>query len=161
VLVDALSQRRSKPLKWVGLVGTTGVAATVSALFVVGGGDQYAFAGWSASPTTPGNGQLSTAVAVCRARLAQAEQLAPSNKTTDAGSLVPQLSDVRGPYTVTVFGNGARSALCISAPGATGLRWINASGTPVSADAIAVDQVSVLLATLNHTRWPKAGPVTG
>ena len=67
VLVDALSQRRSRPLKWVGLVGATGVAATVSALIlVVGGGEQYAFAGWSATPTPPANGQLSTADAVCR-----------------------------------------------------------------------------------------------
>ena len=49
-LVDALSQRRRRPLKWVALAGATGVAATVSTLVLVGGGEQYAFAGWSAFP---------------------------------------------------------------------------------------------------------------
>ena len=145
VLVDALCPTRKKPLKWVGLAGATGVAATVSALIVLGGADQYAFAGWSASPTPPTSGQLSSADVVCQARLAQAEQLAPTNKSIGAGSLVPELSDVRGPYTVTVFGNDAQSAaLCVSAPGATALRSVPASSTPVGADAITVDAVHIL-----------------
>ena len=71
VLVDALTQRRRRPLKWAALVGATGVAASVSTLVLVGGGEQYAFAGWSASPTPPTSGQVSRADTVCQARLAQ------------------------------------------------------------------------------------------
>ena len=60
---------------------------------------------------------------------------------------MPELSDVRGPYTVTVFGNGTASGalLCITTPdGNSALRWLMQSGTPVSAGAIAVDQISIL-----------------
>ncbi len=145
VLVDALSHRRRRPLTWAALVGATGVAASVSTLVLVGGGEQYAFAGWSASPTAPAAGQLTAADAGCQARLAQ---LPPStNKGTDPASLVPELSDVRGPYTVTVFGNGTESGvlLCIATPdGNMAVRWIAGSGAPAGPGAIAVDQVSVL-----------------
>jgi hypothetical protein len=142
VLVHALSQRRNTPARWVALAGATAVVASVSTLVLFGGSEPYAFAGWSASPTTPSNSQVTTADTVCRARLAQ---LGSSIKGTDVASLVPELSDVRGPYTVTVFGNGAQNgALCVSAPGATALRWIMRSGVPVDTGAIAVDQVSVL-----------------
>jgi len=141
-LVEALSKRRQRPMKWVALAGATGVVATVSSLVLVGGSEQYAFAGWSASPTTPASGQVSSADTNCKAELAQ---LGSTNKGTDAASLAPELSDVRGPYTVTVFGDGTQNeALCVSAPGATSLRWIGRSGTPAGPGAIAVDQVSFL-----------------
>ena len=146
-LVDSLSRRDRRPLKWAALVGTTGAAATVSTLVVVGGSQQAAFAGWSPAPTPPASGQLSTADANCRARLEQAAELPPTNKgpAPDVTSFVPELSDVRGPYTITVLGDGARSAvMCISAPGALSLRWIAGSGPPAGAGAIAVDQMSVL-----------------
>ncbi len=145
VLVEALSHRRRRPLKWAALVGATGVAASVSTLVLVGGGEQYAFAGWSAAPTAPAAGQVTAADTGCQARLAQ---LPPStNKGTDPASLVPELSDVRGPYTITVFGNGTESAalLCITNPGGNmALRWIGGSSAPAGPDAIAVDQVSVM-----------------
>ncbi len=143
-LIAVLPQRRSRPRKWVALAGATGVAATVSSLVLVGGGEQSAFAGWSASPTPPAAGQLTAADAVCQAHLVQLPPAA--NKGTDPASLVPELSDVRGPYTVTVLGNGTQNgALCIAAPnGNTALRWIMRSGAPVGTGAIAVDQVSIL-----------------
>ena len=143
-LIAALSPGRSRPLKWTALAGATGVAATVSSLVLIGGGEQSAFAGWSAAPTPPASGQLTAADTVCQAHLAQLPT--SSNKGADAASLVPELSDVRGPYTVIVFGNGVESgALCIStADGNTALRWLLRSGTPVGTGAIAVDQVSIL-----------------
>lgn len=142
-LVNALSQRRRRPMKWAAIAGATGVAATISTLVLVGGSEQYAFAGWSASPTMPATGQVSSADATCHAALAQ---LGPTNRGSDAASFVPELSDVRGPYTITVFGDGAGrgAALCVSAPGATSLRWIDESGPPVTPGAIAIDQVSLL-----------------
>ena len=142
-LISVLSQRRRRPLKWVALAGATGAAAAVSTLALVGGGEQSAFAGWAPSPTPPARGQLTSAYAGCQAHLAQ---LPPSsNKGAGAASLTPELSDFRGPYTVTVLGNGTgSSALCITTPdGNSAVRWLMQSGAPVSAGAIAVDQVSV------------------
>jgi hypothetical protein len=122
------------------------VASTLSTLAVVGGSEPYAFAGWSASPTVPANGQLSSADAVCQARLAQAAELAPSNKgSVVISGMVPELSDVRGPYTVTVFSEDRQSGvLCLSYPSGVSLRWIMRSTPPPGPGAIAVDQVSVL-----------------
>jgi hypothetical protein len=143
-LVDALSQRQSRPLTWVALAGASSVAATVAILALVGGNEHYAFAGWTASPTTPAIGQLTTADATCQVHLVQLP--ASSNKGIDPASLVPELSDVRGPYTVTVLGNGTENgALCITTPdGNTAVRWLTRSSAPVGTGAIAVDQVSVL-----------------
>ncbi len=127
------------------LAGATATAATVSSLVLVGGSEQFAFAGWSPSPTPPASGQLTSADAGCRAHLAEIPQ--SSDKGTDPTSLVPELSDVRGPYTVTVFGGGTGSSalLCITTPdGNSALRWVMQSGAPVSTGAIAVDQVSIL-----------------
>jgi len=142
-LIAVLSHGRRRPLKWVALAGAAGLAATVSSLVLVGGSAQSAFAGWSSSPTPPANGQLTSADVGCQAHLAQFPP--SSNKGAEATSLVPELSDVRGPYTVTVFGNGTGSgALCITTPdGNSALRWIMQSGAPVGTDAVAVDQVSV------------------
>jgi hypothetical protein len=145
-LVDAIDGRRRTPAAWAALAGATGAAASLTALIVVGGSAPSAFAGWSASPTPPTSGQLSAVDATCQARLAQAAQLAPSDKTPHLRApFIPELSDVRGPYTVTLFGDGVGAgALCISTPGATSLRAIASSATGAGAGAIAVDQVSVL-----------------
>lgn len=142
-LIAVLSPRRRRPLKWVALAGATGAAAAVSSLVLVGGSEQSAFAGWSPSPTPPASGQVASADAGCQAHLVR---LPPSsNKGAEAAPLVPELSDVRGPYTVTVLGNGTGSgALCITTPdGNSALRWLMQSGEPVSTGAIAVDQDSV------------------
>jgi hypothetical protein len=143
-LIAVLSQRRRRPLKWVALAGATGAAAAVSSFVLVGGSAQSAFAGWSPSPTPPASGQLASADADCQAHLAQLPR--SSNKSAEVASLVPELSDVRGPYTVTVFVDGTgRVAMCITTPdGNSAVRWIMQSGAPVSAGAIAVDQVSIL-----------------
>lgn len=144
-LTAALSQRRPRPLKWVTLAGATGVAATISSLVLVGGGAPSAFAGWSASPTSPASGQLASADADCQAALGQLP--ASSNQGAAATSLVPAVTDVRGPYTVTVFVNRAGSGAlsCITTPdGNSALRWITPSGASVGTGAVAVDQVSVL-----------------
>ena len=161
-LAAALTHRRHRPVKWVALAGSTGVAATVSTLVLIGGSEQYAFAGWSADPTPPASGQLSAAESVCQARLAQAAQLPSdgnpvvhlptnSNKAQDfasaapdVASFVPELTDVRGPYTLTVLGDGTHGALCISAPNAVSLRWISGASAPVGPGVIGVDQVSLL-----------------
>jgi hypothetical protein len=146
-LVDALSQRRRRPVRWVTLAGATGVAATVSSLLLLGGSTTNAFAGWSAAPTAPASGQLTTADTSCQADQAQAVQFFPPDEgpVPDIATFVPELSDVRGPYTLTLLGNGGPGAiLCISSSTSTVLRWIAGSGTPVGPGTIALDQVSSL-----------------
>ena len=143
--LESVSRRQRTPLRWVALAGSTGVAATVTTLLLVGGSEQFAFAGWSPSPTPPASGQLTSADAGCQANLAQVPP--SSNKGADVASLVPELSDVRGPYTITVFGNdtGSGALLCITTPdGNSALRWLMQSGAPVSSGTIAVDQNSTL-----------------
>jgi len=144
-LISVLSQRRHRPLMWVALAGATAAAATASSLVLVGGSEQFAFAGWSPSPTPPASGQLASADAGCQAHLAQVP--ASSDGGADAASLVPELSDVRGPYTVTVFGDGTGGGalLCITtSDGNSAWRWLMQSGATVSTDTIAVDDVSIL-----------------
>lgn len=143
-LIDALGRPPRRPLRWMALAGGTGAAAAVSSLVLVGGSAQSAFAGWSSSPTPPATGQVTTAAADCQAQIAQ---LPPSNKSngTDFASLAPELSDVRGPYTVTVFGDGSGPGLlCVSAPGATSLRFVPGSDEPVAPGLVSVEQVSLL-----------------
>jgi hypothetical protein len=141
-LVESLSERRRRPIKWVALAGATGVGVTVSSLVLVGGSEPYAFAGWSASPTAATTGQVAAADSTCQAQLTQ---LGSTNKGIDAASLKAVLSDVRGPYTVTAFSDGGQNeALCVSSPGAIALRWIGRPDTPVSPGAIAIDQISIL-----------------
>lgn len=70
-LFAAVSRRRRTPSRWVAVAGSTGVAATVTTLVLVSGSPQSAFAGWSASPTAPTSGQLTSADTNCQADLAQ------------------------------------------------------------------------------------------
>ena len=155
-LFEAVSRTKRTPLRWVALAGSTGVAATVTTLVLAGGSAQSAFAGWSASPTAPASGQLTSADTDCQAYLAQ---LPPSSSmSTDAASLVPKLSDVRGPYTLTLLGDGSRSeALCISALGNATVLWIPLSGVPVSPGAIAVDRISSGTRSVSRTPWSLGG----
>jgi hypothetical protein len=147
-LLEALPSRRRHPMRWAAVAAVGSAAASVSTVVLVGGSAQSAFAGWSASPTPPASGQISDAVATCEGYLAKAAQSQPSDKgpAPDVASFVPELSDVRGPYTVTVLGDGGQNAaLCIADPqGSISLRWLSSSGMPVTAGTVAVDQVSIL-----------------
>jgi hypothetical protein len=153
-LLEAIGEEHhQRPAKWVVLgSATVAAAASVSALLLAGGSGQVptthvghktqaAFLGWSASPTKPAIGQLTAADTSCRLSLVQ---LPPINKGTVGVSLVPELNDVRGPFTVTVFGNGTQNeALCVSTSKASSaIRWFATSGTSPSPGTITDDQVS-------------------
>ena len=66
-----LFRKRRARVKWAALAGATGIAAAVTTFVLVGGSEPYAFAGWSASPTAPATGQLTSAVTDCATRIAQ------------------------------------------------------------------------------------------
>jgi hypothetical protein len=150
-LTDALSLSRGVGVKWGTLAGATGVAATVSvltAVLIAGGAPHtprvtpYAFAGWRASPTTPTDAQLTAADSTCQSALAR---LSGTNTAADVASFVPELSDERGPFTVTVFGNGGQdAAMCLFVANAIQVRWLEESGMAVDPGAIAVNDVSSL-----------------
>ena len=144
VSVRARFQRASTAFKWSALACSTGVAAAVLTVVFVGGSEQSSFAGWSAQPTKPAVGQLTSADTGCEGAFAQVP--ASVSRGASLGSLAPEVSDVRGPYTVTVFGDGSDSgAMCFSAPGGNiAVQWITWSSTPVGAGAIALDRIRVL-----------------
>jgi hypothetical protein len=86
-----------------GALGLGGVAAAAGAAILLGSSAAPAFAGWTATPTTPQPGQLAAAQQQC------------------AGAGTPILSDTRGPYTASIYANGST---CVSGDGIT----INSSG---------------------------------
>jgi hypothetical protein len=102
----------------------TAAAAAAAAVLVVGLGPRAseAFAGWTATPTTPAAGQLTSAETACRQRLDSmptppgAIANAPAVNT---GGLDPVLADTRGPFTFVIFAGPRSSASCISGPGFT------------------------------------------
>jgi hypothetical protein len=141
-LLNIISHRRRRPIKWAVLAGGAGVAATVSTLIVVGGSPPApAFAGWSAVPSARATSQVSTANTTCEAQLSQR---GPTNLGFDPSSAVSELTDVRGPFTVTVFADSAQNvALCMTTSGDNAAwQWIARSKAPVGASAIAVDRIS-------------------
>jgi hypothetical protein len=82
-----LSSRRAKGT--VGALGLSAAAAVAGAVVLLGSSAAPAFAGWTSSPTTPRPGQL-----------AAARQCA-------TGSGTPVLTDTRGPYTASIYADGA------------------------------------------------------
>jgi hypothetical protein len=82
-----LSSRRARSA--VGALGLSGAAAVAGAIVLLGSNAAPAFAGWTSSPTTPRPGQI-----------AAAQQCA-------TGSGTPVLTDTRGPYTASIYADGA------------------------------------------------------
>ena len=83
------SRRRSlRPA--LGALALSGVAAAAGAAILLGSSAAPAFAGWTASPTTPLPGQLVAAQQQCA-----------------AGTGAPLLTDTRGPYTASIYPDGS------------------------------------------------------
>jgi hypothetical protein len=83
-----LSSRRAKST--VGALGLSGAAAVAGAVVLLGSSAAPAFAGWTSSPTAPAPGQIATARQQCT-----------------MGSGTPVLTDTRGPYTASIYADGA------------------------------------------------------
>jgi hypothetical protein len=96
--------------------GAVAVAAALVGLF--GPWTTPAFAGWTAQPTSPTSGQLSTAETMC-ASLAAVLASTPGN-TASATLPSMSLSDVRGPYSLLVYGT-TNPALCVLGNGHSSL----------------------------------------
>lgn len=140
-LLDTISLRRRRPMKWAILAGATGVAASVSTFMVVGWSPRSpAFAGWSSVPSALDASQVSTADTTCQTQLSKS---GPRNLGFDPSSLVPELTDARGPFTVTVFTDRAQNeALCMTTSDDNAIwQWIPRPQVPVGASGIAVDRI--------------------
>ena len=81
--------RSRRALSAVGALGLSGAAAAAGAVILLGSNAAPAFAGWTASPTTPLPGQLAAAQQRC------------------TGSGTPVLTDTRGPYTASIYADGS------------------------------------------------------
>jgi hypothetical protein len=114
---EITGRRRNRRRGGVALGGGALVASGVtSALLVLAGpGTANAFAAWTAAPTTPPPGQVSSAEATCEATAAAP----PSDKTAGLATGATQVSlvDTRGPFTLVLFGaNTPTPLICVSGP---------------------------------------------
>jgi hypothetical protein len=99
-------------------VGGGGVAVAVALVGLLGPWATPAFAGWTAQPTAPASGQLSTAETTCASLAAS---LASMHGSSASATLPPMsLSDVRGPYSLIVYGT-TNPALCVLGNGLSSL----------------------------------------
>jgi hypothetical protein len=91
---------------------------TTALLVLAGPGTANAFAAWTAAPTTPAPGQVSSAEATCEAGAATP----PPDKTAGlpTGATQVSLVDTRGPFTLVLFGaNPSTTLMCVSGPSIT------------------------------------------
>jgi hypothetical protein len=117
-LVQELAgRRRNRRRGGLALGGGALVASgvTTALLVVAGPGTANAFAAWTAAPTTPAPGQVSSAEATCEAAAATP----PPDKAADLATDATQVSlvDTRGPFTLVLFGkNTSTTLMCVSGP---------------------------------------------
>jgi hypothetical protein len=114
--VAGLGRRGVRRLGGVGVsVAITGIALLV--LGTTGAGPSSAFAGWTATPTSPASGETRGALDRCRSQLA-----APAGggaSEIPSGGWQPGITDTRGPFTAMVLRSGSASAMCLSGPSFT------------------------------------------
>ena len=146
---EIAGRRRNRRRGGLALGGGALVASgvTTALLVVAGPGTATAFAAWTAAPTTPAPGQVSSAVATCEAAAATP----PADKTAGLATGATQVSliDIRGPFTVVLFGaNTSTALLCVSGPSINSsaqsnsqMRLIGAPPVVPEAGQIAVDRL--------------------
>jgi hypothetical protein len=121
----ASTERVSK--RWAA-AGAAAAAAAVAALVLgtTGGGPPNAFAGWTASPTTPAGGQLQAAESAC-------------GRSPALASLRPTVADTRGPFSMLVYAESGAASVCMTGlPGGSPIvTEIGPAPTSVGPDAIA------------------------
>jgi hypothetical protein len=110
-------RHRIRKLPAIGALGATGVAAAVAAVLTLGSGAAPAFAGWQPTPTSPSPGQLAQAAQACGQGL---------------GS--PVITDSRGPYTASIYGDSTTSDVCLKGNGVS-MSSSSSSGAPTSVAA--------------------------
>ncbi len=146
---EIAGRRRNRRRGGLALGGGAFVAGgvTTALLVLAGPGTANAFAAWTAAPTTPAPGQVSSAEATCEAAAATP----PPDKTAGLATGATQVSlvDTRGPFTLVLFGaNTSTTLFCVSGPSINSSAQANSQmtaigGQPVLPEAgqIAVDRL--------------------
>lgn len=106
-------------------VGALAGAATVgTTLAVVLGGSSPAYAGWSATPTS--GLPSASADASCQSQLASQQASLPKGVIEGFGNWDNVLTDVRGPFTISLFHDDGAYAACFMGPSFSELNLIAA-----------------------------------
>ena len=143
---EIAGRRRNRRRGGLALGGGALVASgvTTALLVLAGPGTANAFAAWTAAPTTPEPGQVSSAEATCEA----AATTPPPDKTAGLAPGATQVSlvDTRGPFTLVLFGaNPSTTLMCVNGPSITqaNSQMTAIGGQPVLPEAgqIAVDRL--------------------
>lgn len=125
---------RRRPARWATLGVATAVAvAAVLVLGTSGHGLQNAFAGWSATPTTPAGGQLAAAQAAC-------QQQDPQLR-----SATPTVADTRGPSSLLLYADGASETACVTGPPLLGTFTDSPTVDGAALAAAAIDPQAILV----------------
>ena len=124
--VDYHPRQRRRDLP-IGLAAGAASAATAGTVLAVAlGGASPAYAGWSATPVSS-SAPTTSAAPSCLSTLSSAPP-ARSGAAPTTGTWQTLLSDVRGPFTITLLQNGSSYATCFSGPSFTEVNRI----TPAS-----------------------------
>jgi len=122
---------RPRLARWATL-GAAPVAVAVLVVGTTGSGPTSAFAGWSATPTTPTSGQLQAAEAAC-------QQQNPS-----VASLAPTVADVRGPYSMLVYTDRSTITDCTIGAQGTLMNGVTPAAQTTSVAPNSIEVVSQL-----------------
>jgi hypothetical protein len=117
------SPRRTRRYVLTG-VGGGAVALAASLVGLLGPWATPAIAGWTAQPTSPASGQLSAAESSCASLAANLADAPGSTASATLPAL--SLSDVRGPYSLLVYGT-TQPVLCVLGDGLSSLHEDGAS----------------------------------
>ena len=98
--------------------GAAASAATVGTVLAVLGGAAPAYAGWSATPTPTSSSAPSSTAPDCISTLSS-DSSGPSGTGPGTGAWQTLLTDVRGPFTVTLLQNATSYATCFTGPSFT------------------------------------------
>ena len=114
---------RRLAVRGVGALASVGAATAVALVAFGGTGAANAFAGWSATPTTPASGETAAALTQCTSRLASRGQ-----SGIPAASWQSVVTDTRGPFTAMILDSDSVTATCLSGPSFTTTQASNAQG---------------------------------
>jgi hypothetical protein len=103
-------------LTGIGALAAAGAAAAAIVIAFTGASAPNAFAGWTATPTPPANGQTANALNQCTSRLADA---GGGQSGIPTGGWQPVLTDTRGPFTAMILQSGSATATCLTGPAFT------------------------------------------
>ena len=139
--------RSLRPPTAIGGVALAAAAIAAVLILELGSATPQAFAGWSATPTTPTAGQVSGAEAACRT------ELGATAGARGNSALSPVLTDTRGPFTFVIFASrdARASASCITGP-----RLITTSNSVQVGDGPGLSADQILLSSYYDTHGDDA-----